>query len=326
MTPQLTFPVVCISESELLQWVARGRIHLLLDRVIQDPLAEGVLDVSLFASCPVLKLDDAKGRVWVSLSKDSVSGSRAHPYAHYKNVLDLPITDIQAVGSILPQYKRRLENLTLPISEATLEAQWDAWIGIQGAYERYCVIQDIYRKIGFELPKNLDADAIRMAMRPKDQSWETPPGLTGWKNLIAHRDEILQKLRFDGHAGEKTFFAASVASLIKVGGAEIELPPALHMVKGEGPWEIKDISHEILNDLQRVDGQTNLELPIFIGAAYLQSFDELHYGNKNWQSIFSIARFCKYTVSDVNATELLFFTLGSLSADALLAANLPRQF
>jgi len=326
MNPQLTFPVVCISESELLQWVARGRIHLLLDRVMQDPLVEGVLDVSLFASCPVLKLDDAKGRVWVSLNIDSVNGSRAHPYAHCKNVLDLPVTEIQAVGSILPQYKRRLENLTLPISDATLEAEWHAWIGIQGAYERYCVIQDIYRKIGYKLPKTLDTDAIRMAMRPKDQSSVKSSGLTAWKNLIVHRDEILQQLRFEGHAGEKTFLAASVASLIKVGGAEIELPPALNMVKGEGPWEIKDISHEILNDLQRLNAQTNLELPIFIGAAYLQSFDELHYGNKNWQSILSITRFCKYTVSDVNATELLFFILSSLSAEVLLAENLPRKF
>lgn len=324
MTSQLTFPVVCISESELLQWVARGRIHLLLDRVIQDPLVEGVLDVSLFASCPVLKLDDAKGRVWVSLNKDSVNGSRAHPYAHYKNVLDLPITDIQAVGAILPQYKRRLENIQIPVSDSTLEAEWETWLTTQGAHERFCAIQQLFKQVGFELPKDLDMASVKMAMRPNHRHEEGVSGLEQWRYLLSHRDEILQKLRFEGHAGEKSFFAASIQILLEREDCLKQMPDSLFLPASEGVWQLRDLSTSVLSALQEVDNSA--ALPLLVKAAYLRSFEDLHYGEKDWVSIFNLARYIKYSIGGAHGSELLFFLLSSVPVEEIIGKKLATKF
>lgn len=324
MTPKFTFPAVCLSESELLQWVARGRIHLLADRVMRESTSQDLIDLSFFTACTVLKLDDAKGRIWVSLTSESINGSRTHPYSFSKNVLDLPLSDIRAIGSILPQHKRRLDAIDLPISDSTLEAEWNQWLLVQGAYERFCAIELFFNRIGFELTIGLDPNAVQMAMRPNDQHDGVLNSLGQWRSLLYHRDEILQKLRFDGHAGEKSFFAASIQALLSIDKNSHMIPDALFLRGNDGAWSLKDISLTVNNALQNIEG--GLGLPHFVKAAYLRSFDDLHYGQKDWSSIFDLVRYIKYSIGHSFGSEILFFLLSSMPVDEIINRKFQSKF
>lgn len=326
MSQETLFPIVCISESELLQWVARGRIHLLMDRVIGEPSKSGCVDLSLFAACPVLKLDDAKGRVWVTLRKDVLHGGRIHPYAEAKKILDLPLDDICAVGSILPQYRRRLESIPVPLSDVTLENEWGDWLVTQGAYERHCEIVKIFRKIGFELDSELNVEAVKVAMRPHDVHTCPDGVLSEWRQLMSHRDDLLQKLRFDGHAGEKTFLRESVLALIDKEKSGLETPEDLTLPKAEGVWGLGDITASVSEAFKEIDRTACAKLPYFVKAAYLRCFDDLYYGAKDWSSVFNLVRYVKYSIGDDLGCQLLFFLLGSTSAEEMIGKKLSSKF
>lgn len=326
MSAKLTFPIVCISESELLQWVARGRIHLLRERALGDSVQDKKSDISMFAACPALKLDDAKGRVWVSLSQEVLNGSRVHPYAQSKSILDLPITDITAIGSILPQYRRRLESIPLPISEETMEDEWNAWLITQGAYERYCEIENVFKKIGFRIADGLNIESVKMAMRPHEDHDTALTNGSEWKKLISHRDELLQKLRFEGHAGEKSFLKASVQYMLALMSCDAHTAQDFDLAKNEGTWSLEDVDLNLCRAMSEIDQATNASLPIFVKAAYLRCFDDLHYGTKDWPSTFNLIRFVKYSISEQLGSELLFFLLSSTTTEEMISKNLSAQF
>jgi len=58
--------LICITESELAQWVSRKNFDTLIARVLAER-TEVTSDI--FSTAPFLKLDDARGRVVVSLKE-----------------------------------------------------------------------------------------------------------------------------------------------------------------------------------------------------------------------------------------------------------------
>ncbi len=147
--------LVCIGEGELLQWLARGRLHILRDRIF---VAGEVMDGTPFASCAAFKLDDAKARVIVTLKPDWSSDLSHHPDFSSKAILSLPLPTIREVAPTLPQYKRRLEATHLKIADWTAEEEWEDWLLTQGIHERHVSISDELRRIGFNFVELLEDD------------------------------------------------------------------------------------------------------------------------------------------------------------------------
>ena len=106
--------VLCVTESELMQWVSRGRIHLLMDRIL---LPGEPRDGSLFAACSAIKLDDAKARVLVSLTPQWLVAEHFHPTFRSRKIFSLPISMVSEVAPTLSQYRRRLDAFKLKISD-----------------------------------------------------------------------------------------------------------------------------------------------------------------------------------------------------------------
>ena len=90
--------VVCISYIELGQWIRRQRIHILADRLIEVVHKDlGNVDLSIFASSEMLKLEDAKARVLVVLREKTIVDFQRHPFCIQKNVLDISRESIKVI-------------------------------------------------------------------------------------------------------------------------------------------------------------------------------------------------------------------------------------
>ena len=61
--------LICITESELAQWVNRKHFDTLIARVLTE---QTEVTSDIFSTAPFLKLDDARGRVLVNL-KDEIN-------------------------------------------------------------------------------------------------------------------------------------------------------------------------------------------------------------------------------------------------------------
>jgi len=323
MFDQDTFPTVCITESELLQWIARGRIHLLKDRVIFNNEGD---DLSLFAACPALKLDDAKGRVIVALHHSALDDRRLLKSAKYKAVLDLVISDIESISPILPQHSKRLETLGLPISLSNYEKEWDFWLLEYGAHERFYAISEVFNKIGWTINSNLNDSSVKLAMRPNEPRLMESLIEKKWLNLLKKRDAILQSLRFEGHSGSSSFFAASIKQIIGINNTNHQLSNDIDLPKSESAWSLKDLNSEIIDQLTTLDQTFNPDIPIIFQITYLRIFDEIHYGEKNWETVFNLMRYLAYSINKETACTCLFYLLCSINVEKLRADNLPRKF
>jgi len=323
MLDQATFPIVCITESELLQWKARGRIHLLKDRVI---FANGIDDFSLFAACPALKLDDAKGRVIATLRHSALDDSRLLKGAKSKAILDLTISDISYVSAILPQHSKRLETLGLPMSSKSYEIEWDFWLLEYGAHERFHAISEIFNKIGFSINANMNVSSVKLAMRPNEP--RLPEALIDkkWLNLLKKRDSILQNLRFEGHSGCSSFFSASITHVIDTENLNHQLTDDLLLPQRDTAWNFNDLSPKIIDQLKAIDQKYQHEIPTIFQITYLRIFDEIHYGEKNWGTIFNLIRYLTYSVDMENARTCFFYLLCSINVEKLRSDNLPKLF
>ena len=124
--------LLCITENELMQWRARGLMHIASGRV----LPRGTEKDTLFALAPLGKLEDAKARIVVQLKDDWCAELSKHPKFGSLNVLSLDWRHVESLTSVLPQFGHRLEGYGVRIGDLDFSEQWEAWLLAQGSYER----------------------------------------------------------------------------------------------------------------------------------------------------------------------------------------------
>lgn len=326
------FDLVCVTEGELLQWKARGLMHLAAGRVIPS----GYNKSSLFALAPLIKLDDAKARVVVNLASGWSDEDITHPIYGLSNLISIPWDQIKSIAPVMPQFRRRLENFGLYVEEWDISELWSEWLFTQGCYERLKMLQITLRKIGFNSndflsDTSLIGEIVKMVVRPNAKESVSSILPIGWKTLLRNRDEILKKLRFDGHADRLSFLESSILEIIKINGYE-STGFKLHEEYPEKDfgWEFQDLTTQILEVINRFGGDCPLSMDnkvsLVFGAIYLRLYDELFYGQKNWKLCFNLLRFAKYSLDSQQADLLTIAILASYSADELLALDLPTTF
>jgi hypothetical protein len=325
--------LLCISESELIQWQARGRIHLATCRVISSGESK---NAALFALAPCLRLEDAKGRIVVQLKNSWCDHSSNHPAFINTPVLSLPWDLIEAVGPTLKQFERRLEPYGLPLADWDISLMWDEWLFCQGRHERAATIAHELKKLRFNSSLALEDDSliielIGKAIRPKDACTPNSNLAIGWQILFEKRDQILNKLRFDGHADRLSFLEASINEILCINSINQSMPILkLGLENRESGWLFTDLTPEVIKLIIEISGEEALDmensLRPLLGAIYLRLYDELHYGEKNWGLCFNLLRFAKYSINSNHADLLTFGILASFSAEELKEVNLVEKF
>lgn len=323
--------LICITESELAQWVSRRYFDGLRDRVITG--CEAVTS-DLFSTAPYLKLEDSRGRIVVNLKSDWLALSTRFNTAQDIEVLSIPIEAVAEISPTMEQYAKRLASYQLPIAVWSAEQAWDQWLVDQAVMEVHRAIVNVTQKIGCfdkELLGNSDLlDAIiRKTFRPasivdQDQL------LKGWSSVFEQRDGLMQLLRYDGHLDNTSMLKASAEKIYStLHNQPIKLD--FDLVKEERGWVLSDVSPEILSELSNIDVQ-NLHAhnssvpPLFCVSTYLRGYDEIHFGNKDWRTVFNLFRLAKYSVSSEHADILLVSLLASLKAEEIYNANLLAQY
>jgi hypothetical protein len=187
----------------------------------------------------------------------------------------------------------------------------------------------------------------RFSFRPESVAAELPANFKHWIDLLHKRDSILQKLRVDGCCGDTRFLAESIKEFYFQN--EIEQPidfQRLPIKIEERGWVASDLSESIavniaatklddLNSLKIFDLQAVKNEYIFsplTAAAYLRIFDEIHYGNCDWNLIVKIIYLVKfyshgrYGLNPYGADYLLFFILCSIKTEEIVDPKLLNSF
>lgn len=324
--------LVCVTESELLQWQARGFFHLAASRVLRS----GSSKAPLFCLAPFVRLDDAKARVVVRLTPGCFTDELVHPSFGDPNVLSIPWEKIQGISPVLPQFQRRLESFNVPVEEWDLTMFWDEWLVSQGCYERLQAIQSILKKIGFNDTSfvsdsrllNAIIFAVVRPQSPASLSLDIP---SGWLRFFQNRDAILKKLRFEGHSDRVSFLEASISEILKLSDNRVDhFKFSEPMPDRDSGWQFQDLSYSVLDEISGISDNAPFRMnqrisPIF-GAAYLRLYDELFYGQKSWLLFFNLLRFLKYTVDSRETDFLTVAILASFTPEELKAADLPTRF
>jgi hypothetical protein len=325
--------LICLGESELLQWTARKRIFLLKDRIFQE-LPKDENDLSFFASSSFFKLDDAKARVIVKLKEAWLKNQLDCVFISQKNFAEIHLDQIQEVAPVLDQYRRRLEDLDLPIANWSADEEWNLWLIHQGAHERASAISECLYKLGFTSNSFLENKEgleilTRNALRPKASTSSANHFVNAWSDLISKRDELLKKMRFEGHSGRTSFFIATIKGLTDSTLHEV-LNKISPIEDRENDWNFSDISPELLSDLQALDRMSEstqgYRIPTITKAAYIRIFDEINYGQKNWSAIFNLIRFIKYSVDTSSANFLIYLTLACLPTEEIYKLDVSRKY
>ncbi len=326
------FELVCVTESELIQWQARGLMHLAADRI----LPAGSNKSALFALAPLVKLDDAKARVVVHLTKKWREGNLIHPKFQLPNLLCLDWDQIQSLVPVLPQYRRRLETFSLPLEDWDVTELWDDWLFTQGCYERLRCLQNSLGKLGFNSAKFLADEVlleqiIQTVLRPNAVDFAESKVPSGWKNLLANRDRILKKLRFDGHSDRMSFLESSVVEIFQLNGcSHIDFKLDELVIRLDRGWQFQDLTLPVINFINSYGGDRPNSMdhrisPIF-GAIYLRIYDEIFYGQKNWNLCFNLLRFSKYSLDSQQTDFLTIAIFASLSPEDIRAVDLVARF
>ena len=319
--------LICITESELAQWVSRKYFDSLSARVITK---QKTVTRDIFSTFPYLKLDDARGRIVVNL-KDTWKYT-SHKISTAKNidVVSIPLDAIAEIAPTMDQYAKRLETYKLPIAKWSVEKIWDEWLINQAVSERYRAVVTEIKKIGCvdkqtTSNENLIKAIIEKSLRPNIAS-EKESVLLGWEIVFEQRDDWIQALRVNGHLDSTRMLKASI-EIINDGITNHSLNFDLQINEEERGWEFQDVSRETLeyfskHDSARIQLQTFATPPLFCIAAYLRLYDEIHNGNKDWRVVFNLLRFTKYSVSSLHADVLTIALLGSLKAEEIYSLGL----
>lgn len=323
--------LICVTESELLQWQSRKLMHLAADRV----LSAGSEKLSLFALAPFVKLDDAKARVVVNLGQHFSKSGAIHPAYNNPNVISITWGQIKGIAPALPQFKRRLDGFKLPVETWDLSEFWDEWLVAQSCYERTEALKIVLGKLGFN-DADFIADAlmlssiVRTVLRPGELA-DRSSVPHGWRSLLQNRDAILKKLRFDGHSDRTSFLGASISELVRTNGADPCGSGLEELVEArESGWRFQDLSGQVLELIYKLSGPAPFSMEervsLVFGAVYLRLFDELFYGQKDWLICFNLLRFAKYSLDSKQTDFLTAVIAASFPAEELLSLNLPTRF
>ena len=319
--------LICITESELAQWVSRKNFDTLSARVITE---QETVTRDIFSTSPYLKLDDARGRIVVNL-KDTWKHT-SHRIITTKNidVVSIPLDAIAEIAPTMNQYAKRLETYKLPIAKWSVEKIWDEWLINQAVSETYRATVFEINKIGCVEKEtisneNLIKAIIEKSLRPNIASGKESV-LLGWEKVFEQRDDLIQALRVKGHLDSTRMLKASI-EIITDGITNHLLNFDFQINEEERGWEFQDVTREALEYFSKHDSagiqlQNFATPPLFCMAAYLRLYDEIHNGNKDWRVVFNLLRFTKYSVSSFHADVLTIALIGSLKAEEIYSLGL----
>ena len=319
--------LICITESELAQWVSRKYFDTLSARVITE---QETVNRDIFSTSPYLKLDDARGRIVVCIKEDWKHTSRKISTVKNMEIITIPLDAIEEIAPTMDQYAKRLETYKLPIAKWSIEKIWDEWLINQAVSETYRATVFEINKIGCVdketiSNENLIKAIIEKSLRPNIASGKESV-LMGWEKVFEQRDEWIQALRIKGHLDSTRMLKASIEIIID-GITNHSLDFDLQINEEERGWEFQDVTREALEYFSKHDSadiqlQTFPTPPLFCIAAYLRLYDEIHNGNKDWRVVFNLLRFTKYSISSLHADVLTIALLGSLKAEEIYSLGL----
>lgn len=319
--------LICITESELAQWVSRKNFDTLSARVITE---QETVTRDIFSTSPYLKLDDARGRIVVNLKDTWKHASHRIITAKNIDVVSIPLDAIAEIAPTMDQYAKRLETYKLPIAKWSIEKVWDEWLINQAVSETYRAAVAEIKKIGCVDKETVSDEKlikaiIEKSLRPNIVSGKESV-LLGWDKVFEKRDDWIQALRMKGHLDSTRMLKASI-EIINDGITNHSLNFDLQINEEERGWEFQDVTSEALeyfsnHDSARIQLQTFATPPLFCIAAYLRLYDEIHNGNKDWRVVFNLLRFTKYSISSLHADVLTIALLGSLKAEEIYSLGL----
>ena len=319
--------LICITESELSQWVSRRHFDTLTARILS---ARDNVTVDIFWTAPYLKLDDARGRIIVNLQENWKALSIELKTANDVDAMSIPLGAIQEIAPAMDQYGKRLGSYNLPIAKWSVEKIWDTWLVSQAIMETYRAIAYETGRIGcidkeFINNHNLVNAIIEKSLRPK-MVLMNESLLHGWSKVLENRDSWMQMLRIEGHLDNQSMLPASAKIVSRDIGHQLS-GFSFSLADENRGWELKDINPEILQQFTNYDS-ANLKNskfaipPLFCIVTFLRLYDEIHNGNKDWRVVFNLLRFTKYSVSSFNADILTVALLASLKADDIYSLGL----
>jgi hypothetical protein len=319
--------LICITESELAQWVSRKYFDTLSARVLtgQENITRDV-----FSTSPYLKLDDARGRIVINLKDDWKHASHKVSTVENIDVITIPLDAIAEIAPTMDQYAKKLAVYELPIAKWSIEKIWDEWLINQAVSETYRATVFEINKIGCVDKETMNNEKlikaiIEKTLRPNIASGKKSV-LLGWDKVFEQRDDWIQALRVNGHLDSTRMLKASI-EIINNGITNYPLNFDLQINDEERGWEFQDVTAETLeyfsnHDSASIKLETFTVPPLFCIAAYLRLYDEIHNGNKDWRVVFNLLRFTKYSVSSMHADVLTISLIGSLKAEEIYSLGL----
>ena len=323
--------LICISESELAQWVSRHYLDTLSARILTDQDSVGY---DIFFTSPYLKIDDARGRIIVNLKENWKEYSIRLNTAEDIHVLSIAIDAVQEICPVMDQYAKKLATYQLPIAQWSVEKKWDTWLINKAVNETHRAIVRETSRIGsiekeFIQNQELMSALIQKSIRPK-AVLASESIMLGWSKILEHRDEWIQWLRTEGHLDCPSML---IASAEKISSDFKFQSPVFDFVlpNEERGWKIQDITIEILNQFKNFDkkystASEQIIPPLFCITTYLRLYDEIHNGDKDWKVVFDLLRFTKYTFSSIHADVITVALLASLKADEIYAIRMPDNY
>jgi len=148
---------------------------------------------------------------------------------------------------------------------------------------------------------------------------------------LANRDVILRKLRFDGHSDRISFLESSVIEILQLNGnSQFDFKLDELVISKDRGWQFQDLTLPVINFINSYGGDRPNSMdhrisPIF-GAIYLRIYDEIFYGQKNWNLCFNLLRFSKYSLDSQQTDFLTLSIFGSLSPEDIRAVDLVDKF
>jgi hypothetical protein len=289
-----------------------------------------IMTRDIFSTSPYLKIDDARGRIVVSLKENWKHTSQKISTGKNIDVVLIPLDAIAEIAPSMDQYAKRLETYKLPIAKWSIEKVWDEWLISQAVSETYRAAVTEINKIGCVDKETISNEKlikaiIEKSLRPNMGSGEESV-LMGWEKVFEQRDDWIQALRTQGHLDSTRMFKASI-ELISNRISNHSLDFDFQVNDEERGWEFQDVTEETLehfsnHDSARIKQENFTVPPLFCMAAYLRLYDEIHNGNKDWRVVFNLLRFTKYSVSSFHADVLTIALIGSLKAEEIYSLGL----
>jgi hypothetical protein len=320
--------LICVTESELAQWISRKYLDTLASRVFEG--ISGLAPI-VFYSSPYLKLEDARGRIIVNL-RDTWK-KRKTIAENYLNaeVVSIPVDEIIEIAPSMEQYANKLATTyRLPIAAWSAEKEWDKWLMTQATLEiRRAITSETGRAgcIGNELLKNeeLLTQIIKKSLRPLANKGDESL-ISDWEIIFEKREEWIQFLRVNGHLENTSMFISSLVHIATtLTGQSQKFNFELH--SEDRDWNFEDINNQILEELEQFDVDMNIKIPpLFCVAAYLRLYDEIKNGNRNWRAIFNLHRFTKYSVNSQNADIMLISLLSMLKVEEIYTTGIAEIY